>query len=235
MINPIYVSIDTTEISVAQVLAQRLSGSVGGIKLGLEFFMAQGPEGIRQVSTGGLPLFIDVKLHDIPNTVAGAMRGLIRLAPSIVTIHAAGGAEMIKAAVDAAHSESTKLGVVPPRIVAVTVLTSLDQSALSAIGVQKPVVDQVVALAKLALDAGADGVVCSPHEVSAIREALGTKPFLVVPGIRPVGSDVGDQKRVMTPAQAVEAGADILVIGRPITQSPDPVAAAEAIFRDLKA
>ncbi len=235
MTNPIYVSIDTTDVAKAQSLAKTLVGAVGGIKLGLEFFMAQGPQGIQQVATGGLPLFVDVKLHDIPNTVAGAMRGVVRLNSNIVTIHASGGSEMIKAAVDAAQDEAAKLGIKSPRVIAVTVLTSLDQSALDVMGVTRPVVDQVVSLAKMTLEAGADGVVCSPHEVAAIRSALGSKPFLVVPGIRPAGVDVGDQKRVMTPAQAMNAGADILVIGRPITQSPDPVAAAEAIFRDLSA
>ncbi len=233
MNNPIYVSIDTTDVSVAQSLAQRLSGAVGGIKLGLEFFTAQGPEGVRRVATGGLPLFIDLKLHDIPNTVAGAMRGLVGLSPDVVTIHATGGSEMIRAAVDAAHDQAGKLGVKPPRIVAVTVLTSLDQSALSRMGVQRPVVDQVVSLTQMVMEAGADGVVCSPLEVAAIRGALGTKPFLVVPGIRPAGADLGDQKRVMTPAQAMKVGADILVIGRPITQAVDPVSAARAIMGEI--
>lgn len=233
MSNPIYVSIDTTDVSTAQSLAQRLSGTVGGIKLGLEFFAAQGPQGIRHVATGGLPLFIDLKLHDIPNTVAGAMRGLIGLSPDIVTIHATGGSEMVRAAVDAAHDQAGKLGVKPPRVVAVTVLTSLDQGALTKMGVQRPVADQVVALTQMAVEAGADGVVCSPLEVAAIRTALGAKPFLVVPGIRPAGAEPGDQKRVMTPAQAMQAGADVLVIGRPITQAADPVAAAQAIWGDL--
>ena len=235
MSNPIYVSIDTTDVAVAQNLAHSLSKIVGGIKLGLEFFIAQGPAGIRQVARGGLPLFLDLKLHDIPNTVAGAMRGVVDLTPDIVTIHASGGADMIRAAVDSAYLEAEKLNVKPPRIIAVTVLTSLDQAALSKMGVQRPVVDQVVALAQMAVESGADGLVCSPHEVAAIRAALGPKPLLVVPGIRPAGADAGDQKRVMTPAQAMTAGADILVIGRPITQSPDPVAAAQAIFKELPA
>lgn len=233
MSNPIYVSIDTTDVSVAQNLAHGLSQNVGGIKLGLEFFVAQGPAGIRQVARGGLPLFLDLKLHDIPNTVAGAMRGVVDLTPDIVTVHASGGAQMIRAAVDAAYTEAEKLNVKPPRIIAVTVLTSLDQNALTQMGIQRPVVDQVVALAQMAVEAGADGVVCSPHEVAAIRAALGPKPLLVVPGIRPAGAAADDQKRVMTPAQALTAGADILVIGRPITQSPDPVAAAQAILKEL--
>ena len=233
MSNPIYVSIDTTEIAVAQSLAQRLSHTVGGIKLGLEFFVAQGPAGIRHVAQGGLPLFLDLKLHDIPNTVAGAMRGVVDLTPDIVTIHASGGADMIRAAVDSAYMEAEKLNVKPPRIIAVTVLTSLDQASLTRMGVTRPVVTQVVELAQMAVEAGADGLVCSPQEVAAIRAALGPKPLLVVPGIRPAGSELGDQKRVMSPAQAMAAGSDILVIGRPITQSPDPVAAAEAIALEL--
>jgi orotidine-5'-phosphate decarboxylase len=180
-----------------------------------------------------VPLFIDLKLHDIPNTVAGAMRGLVKLQPDIVTIHASGGSEMIAAAVSAAKSEAEKLGVKPPRIVAVTILTSLDQAALTHLGIARPVLEQVVALARLTMSAGADGMVCSPLEVAAIRSELGPKPFLVVPGIRPEGSALGDQKRVMTPKQALSAGADILVIGRPITQAADPIAAAQAILKDL--
>ena len=234
MTNPIYVSIDTTDVAAARSLAQTLTHDVGGIKLGLEFFVAQGPDGIRHVAQGGLPLFLDLKLHDIPNTVAGAMRGVVALAPQMVTVHASGGAEMIRAAVDAAHQEAAKAQVKPPRIIAVTVLTSLDQAAMTQMGVDRPVVDQVVALARMAVEAGADGLVCSPHEVAAIRAALGTKPVLVVPGIRPAGADVGDQKRVMTPAQALGAGADVLVIGRPITQAADPLAAAQSIGRELQ-
>ena len=234
MTNPVFVSIDTTELADAQAMARRLAGTVGGIKLGLEFFTAQGPDGVRQVAEAGVPLFVDLKLHDIPNTVAGAMRGLMRLAPDIVTIHAQGGAEMVRAAMDAAHDQAAKLGVKPPRVVAVTVLTSLDQAAIGAMGVARSVVDHVVSLAEMVVKAGADGVVCSPLEVAAIRQALGTKPFLVVPGIRPKGADLGDQKRVMSPGEALRAGADVLVIGRPITQAADPVAAAAAIVRDLQ-
>ena len=233
MSNPIYVSIDTTDVAVAQSLAQTLAGDVGGIKLGLEFFVANGPEGIRQVARGGLPLFLDLKLHDIPNTVAGAMRGVVALTPDMVTIHAGGGAEMIKAAVDAAYQQAEHLNVKPPKVIAVTVLTSLDQAALQAMGVTRSVTQQVVELARMAVAAGADGLVCSPHEVADIRAALGPKPVLVVPGIRPAGAALGDQKRVMGPAQAMAAGADVLVIGRPITQAEDPLAAAQAIGREL--
>ncbi len=233
MTNPIFVSIDTTEVAQARALAKDLTGSVGGIKLGLEFFTANGPDGIRQVSPDTLPLFIDLKLHDIPNTVAGAMRALVRLQPHIVTIHASGGVDMIRAAAEAAKEQAEKLGVTPPRVVAVTILTSLDQAALTQMGVVRSVQDQVLSLARMAMEAGADGLVCSPLEVAAIRAELGAKPLLVVPGIRPAGSDVGDQKRVMTPQQALAAGADILVIGRPITQDPDPVTAARAILKDI--
>jgi len=233
MTNPIFVSIDTTDVASARSLVQGLAGMVGGIKLGLEFFTARGPEGIRCVERGQLPLFLDLKLHDIPNTVAGAMRAIVDLTPDIVTVHAAGGTEMIRAAVETANTEAAKQGTRPPRVIAVTVLTSLDQAALARMGVQRPIVEQAVSLAKLAVEAGAEGVVCSPHEVAAIRAELGPNPLLVVPGIRPAGSDLGDQKRVMTPAQALSAGADILVIGRPITQAPDPAAAARSILKDL--
>ena len=233
MTNPVYVSIDTTDVAVAQDLAKRLSPHVGGIKLGLEFFVAHGPAGIRQVTSGALPLFLDLKLHDIPNTVAGAMRGVALLAPDYVTIHAQGGAEMIKAAADALAAQAHTLNITRPKLLAVTILTSLDQDSLTRMGVTRSVQDQVVELARMAVEAGADGLVCSPLEVAAIRAALGPGPELVVPGIRPAGADLGDQKRVMGPRQALDAGATILVIGRPITQAADPVAAAAAIAKEL--
>lgn len=233
--NPVFVSIDTPDPVDAADLAQRLENWVGGIKLGLEFFAAQGPQGLAQVAgRTQAPLFIDLKLHDIPNTVAGAMRGVARLNPAITTIHAAGGAAMIRAAVDAAGDEAHKRGHIRAKVVAVTILTSLDQAALDEIGFERSVESQVLRLAEMAMKAGADGVVCSPHEVAALRSLLGPKACLVVPGIRPAGNALGDQKRVMTPPQALSAGADVLVIGRPITEAADPVAAAQAIAHDLK-
>ncbi len=234
MPNPVFVALDTTETGHAAALAARLDGLVGGLKLGLEFFTAQGPAGIHAVAGLGHKLFLDLKLHDIPNTVAGAMRGIARLAPHFTTVHAAGGAEMMAAAVEAGRDEAARLGLRPPKVLAVTVLTSLDDAAIRAVGVAAPVLDQVKRLAELAQRAGVDGLVCSPHEVTALRAQVGPGLTLVVPGIRPAWSDSGDQKRVMTPRQARDHGADILVIGRPITAAADSAAAARRIVQELE-
>lgn len=230
MSNPVYVALDMTDAAEAAALAKRLRGHVGGVKLGLEFFVANGPAGIRAVSEAGLPVFLDLKLHDIPNTVAGAMASATALNPAILTIHAGGGAAMMRAA-----SEAARKAKAPPLVIAVTVLTSLDDGDLEAVGQRPPALEQAVRLALLAKESGLGGVVCSPHEVAAIRARCGTGFKLVVPGIRPASAALGDQKRVMTPAQAVAAGADHLVIGRPITQAEDPVAAAQAIAAELRA
>ncbi|MBY4641291.1 orotidine-5'-phosphate decarboxylase [Gluconacetobacter entanii] len=202
------------------------------VKLGLEFTYAQGLEAVSEVA-GDLPLFLDLKLHDIPNTVASAIGSLARVRPAMLTIHASGGRAMIAAArraVDDAFPEGAR-----PLLLAVTVLTSLDAEALHETGVESSVADQVVRLGRLAVSAGADGLVCSPHEIGLLRAALGEEPVLVVPGIRPAGSAAGDQKRIMTPAQAHAAGADYIVVGRPITRAPDPAAAAAAIMAELLA
>jgi orotidine-5'-phosphate decarboxylase len=191
----------------------------GLVKLGLEFFAANGPAGLAVA--GEAKIFLDLKLHDIPNTVAGAVRALMPLGVEMLTIHAAGGAAMVGAAVEAAGGRT--------KILAVTVLTSLDASALSDTGVAGGTTQQVLRLARLALGAGADGLICSPHEIAVLRDAFGTKPLLVVPGIRPAGSERGDQARVMTPEQAVAAGADYIVVGRPVTGADDPMAAARDI------
>ena len=230
MSGPVYVALDMTETEEAASLAKRLRGHVGGVKLGLEFFVANGPNGIRAVADAGLPVFLDLKLHDIPNTVAGAMASAVALNPAIVTIHAGGGAAMMRAAAEAARKAKN-----PPLVIAVTVLTSLDDADLASVGQQPPALEQAVRLASLAKESGLGGVVCSPHEVAAIRAQCGKEFKLVVPGIRPASAALGDQKRVMTPAQAVAAGADHLVIGRPITQAKDPVAAARAIAAELRA
>ena len=234
MSNPVFVALDTTETGHAAALAARLGGLVGGIKLGLEFFTAQGPAGIQAVAGLGQRLFLDLKLHDIPNTVAGAMRGIARLAPHFTTVHASGGSAMMAAAVEAGRDEAAKLGLPPVKVLAVTVLTSLDEAAIRAVGFTGPVLDQVKRLAELAQRAGVDGLVCSPHEVAALRAQVGPGLTLVVPGIRPVWSESGDQKRVMTPRQARDLGADILVIGRPITAAADCAAAARRIVEDLE-
>jgi orotidine-5'-phosphate decarboxylase len=232
--NAIYCAIDTTDVAAARSLVDRLAGLVGGIKLGLEFFTANGPAGIRAAASGGLPLFLDLKLHDIPNTVAGAVRAMAALSPTMTTVHAAGGAEMIKAARDAAGDAAGRLGLAPPAILAVTVLTSLGQADLDGLGIAADLLDQVKRLAGIAQRAGADGVVCSPREVAALRAQCGVDFRLVVPGIRPAWAAANDQKRVLGPAQAIAEGADILVIGRPITAADDPPAAARRIADELR-
>ena len=229
----VFCALDTPSIDVALGWANRLKGTVGGLKLGLEFFGAQGPDGIRRVSETGMPIFLDLKFHDIPNTVAQAVTSVTPLAPLLLTIHAGGGRAMMRAAVDAARETAAKAGVARPKILGVTVLTSLDESDLQAGGVAGSVEDQVVRLARLAQDSGLDGVVCSPREIAPIRRACGPELILTVPGIRPSGAALGDQKRVMTPREAVENGATYLVIGRPITEAADPVDAARAIALSL--
>ena len=217
------VALDTTDPARAAAWAAATAPHVGLFKLGLEFFLANGPAGVRGI--GGRPIFLDLKLHDIPNTVAGAVRAVLPLAPRMLTVHAAGGAAMI----EAARTAADQAGAGRPIVLAVTVLTSLDASALAETGVADPPAAQVLRLARLALAAGADGLVCSPLEVAILRDAFGAAPTLVVPGIRPAGAAAGDQARTMTPEQAVAAGADWIVVGRPITAAPDPAAAAAAI------
>jgi orotidine-5'-phosphate decarboxylase len=228
----IYVGLDTPELARAQMLAETLRGAVGGLKLGKEFFTAHGPDGVR-AAVGGEPLFLDLKFHDIPNTVAGAVRAACHLRPAILNVHAAGGRAMMTAAGEAAREASEDLGHEGPWVIAVTVLTSLDEEDLAEVGQPGPVTDQVVRLARLAQDSGLDGVVCSPREIAVLRDACGPDFKLVVPGIRPSWSAVGDQKRVTTPAEALAAGADVLVIGRPITAAPDPAEAAERIVAEI--
>jgi orotidine-5'-phosphate decarboxylase len=225
--NPVVCALDRPDLDGALTLARELRGIVGGLKLGLEFVMAQGPGGVRAVTGVGLPVFLDVKLHDIPNTVAGAMRALAGLGVQIINVHAAGGPAMMQAAREAAGSAADR-----PRVIAVTVLTSLDAADLEATGVPATPVNQAVRLALMTKECGLDGVVCSPLEIRAIREACGTDVQLVVPGIRPVAAG-DDQKRTTTPADALKLGADLLVIGRPITAAASPRDAAAAIVASL--
>lgn len=229
----IFCAIDTTDLARATHLARAIAGSAGGVKLGKEFFAAQGPEGVRAIAACGLPIFLDLKFHDIPNTVAGAVRAAAALDVEMLTVHASGGAAMIAAAREAAEKFPNHKR---PQIVAVTVLTSLDDDDLAAIGQYGPVAAQVERLAALAERSGADGMVCSPREVAAQRTARRAGFRLVVPGVRPASAAAGDdQKRTLTPAEAVSAGADILVIGRPITGAPDPAAALNAIAAEIRA
>lgn len=223
-VNPIFVAIDTPDLSRALDLARALAGRVGGAKLGLEFFMANGRDGVARVAELGVPIFLDLKLHDIPNTVAKASAALAPLQPAVMTVHAGGGAAMMAAA-RAAAAPAT-------RIVGVTVLTSLDRADLASVGVAGDPAAQVARLAALARISGIDGIVCSGHEVAAAAAAWPGATF-VVPGIRPAGGERADQKRVMTPRDALDAGASMLVIGRPITDAADPAAAVDAILASL--
>lgn len=222
MSNPIYLALDVPQLNDGIDLVNKVKGHVGGIKLGLEFFCAHGAHGVHMIGQLGLPVFLDLKLHDIPNTVAGAMQAIHVLEPAIVTVHAGGGRAMMEDA-KAAAGENT-------RVVAVTMLTSMDERDLARTGIEGSAHDQVMRLAQLANDAGLDGIVCSGQEVKAVHDQW-RDGYLVVPGLRPAGSAVGDQKRVVTPRQARDHGASVLVIGRPISRADDPARAA----RDIEA
>ncbi|MEO5705512.1 MAG: orotidine-5'-phosphate decarboxylase [Alteraurantiacibacter sp.] len=220
MTNPIYLALDLPRLDAAKALAEKVKGHVGGLKLGLEFFCAHGAHGVHEIAHVGLPIFLDLKLHDIPNTVAAAMQAIHVLEPAIVTVHASGGRAMMEDA-KAAAGERTK-------VVAVTMLTSLDERDLARTGVAGSAHDHVLRLAELAEASGLDGIVCSGQEVGDVHRQW-KKGFFVVPGLRPAGAGVGDQKRVVTPRQARDDGASVLVIGRPISRAEDPVAAAREI------
>jgi orotidine-5'-phosphate decarboxylase len=222
--NPLYVAIDTPYLDDALALAKKVKNHVGGVKLGLEFFCANGHHGVHEVQKLGLPIFLDLKLHDIPNTVAKAMQAIHTLEPAIVTIHAGGGRAMMEDAKAAAGAHT--------KVVGVTVLTSLDGDDLTSMGVSGDPHAQVERLAGLAQEAGLDGIVCSGHEVKAARKAW-KDGYFVVPGLRPAGAAMGDQKRAVTPRQARDDGASVLVIGRPITKAEDPDEAARAIVGTL--
>lgn len=231
----ILLALDTPDVETARAQARSAGEAIDGVKLGLEFFVANGPAGVAAIQRdglpGGRPLFLDLKLHDIPNTVAGAVKSALGLKPLLLTVHAGGGPAMLRAAADAAATAGSSR----PLIIAVTVMTSLDDGDLSAVGQLPPVRDQARRLAMLARQQGCDGIVCSAHEIKTIRRDCGHGFKLVVPGLRPAASDAGDQKRVMTPGEAAALGADYLVIGRPITGATDPAAAARAIRREVAA
>jgi orotidine-5'-phosphate decarboxylase len=230
----IFVGLDTADVDKAARIARQLVGAVGGVKIGKELFTAQGPDGVR-LAAGGAPLFLDLKFHDIPNTVAGAVRAAVHLRPRILNVHASGGRAMMVAAAEAARETAEDLGIERPKVIGVTVLTSLDAADLAEVGQLGPPEAQVERLARLAQDSGLDGVVCSAREIVLLRKACGPDFLLVVPGIRPSWSAAGDQKRIMTPEDAIAAGADYIVIGRPITAADDPLAAARRIAADLDA
>ncbi len=225
----IIVALDTTDADAAVAMASKLSKVVGGVKVGKEFFTANGPGAVGRISELGLPLFLDLKFHDIPNTVAAAVRAALPLKPQMINVHASGGPAMMRAAAEAA----AEAGKDRPLVLGVTVLTSLGSSDLAAMGIAGPVRDHVLRLAHLAKDCGLDGVVCSAEEIVTIRGACGRDFKLVVPGIRPDWSTKDDQKRVLTPSDAVSLGADYLVIGRPIIKADDPAAAARRIGEEI--
>ncbi|MCZ8369226.1 MAG: orotidine-5'-phosphate decarboxylase [Porphyrobacter sp.] len=224
MSNPVYLALDLPQLEPAKALVQKVKAHIGGVKLGLEFFCAHGAHGVHEIAHCGLPIFLDLKFHDIPNTVAAAMQAIHVYEPAIVTVHASGGRAMMEDA-KAAAANGTK-------VVAVTMLTSLDTNDLTATGVYGSAETQVMRLAELAHAAGLDGIVCSGQEVGMVRKAW-KDGFFVVPGLRPAGNGTGDQKRVVTPRQARDNGASVLVIGRPISRAEDPAAAARAIEATL--
>ncbi len=229
----IIVALDTPHLQEAARLVDALRGVVGMVKVGLELFVAQGPQAVMDLRRAGMPVFLDLKLHDIPNTVRSAARAAGGLGAGLLTVHATGGAAMVAAAVDGAREGAMAAGLPPPTVLAVTVLTSMNEDTLTKVGLAGPSDEAVVRLSCLACDAGAGGVVCSAEEAASVREAVGQAPLIVTPGVRPAGSPRDDQARVMTPSGAVAAGADYLVIGRPIRNAPDPVEAARAIAEDL--
>ncbi|HKX80282.1 MAG TPA: orotidine-5'-phosphate decarboxylase [Novosphingobium sp.] len=222
--NPIFLALDVPRLDAAGELARKVAGHVGGIKLGLEFFCAHGHHGVLELHKLGLPIFLDLKLHDIPNTVAAAMQAIHVLEPAIVTVHASGGRAMMEDA-KAAAGEHCK-------VVAVTVLTSIDDKDLGATGIGGSAHEQALRLAELAQASGLDGIVCSGHEVASIRKQW-KDGFLVVPGLRLANGKTADQKRIVTPREARDAGASVLVIGRPISRASDPAAAAREIEATL--
>ncbi len=229
--SPVFCAIDRPDLDGALSLGRNLAGSVGGLKVGLEFITANGPAGVRQIVELGLPVFLDVKFHDIPNTVKGAVRAAGDLGVAMMTLHLSGGEAMLEAAVEAVSA----IDGPRPWLLGVSVLTSMDDDDLRAVGIADKAGDQVIRLAELAQDVGLDGLICSPKEISSLKRHFGDSLKLVVPGIRPKGSAAGDQKRTLMPAEAMTAGADYLVIGRPITEAADAKAAALAIKADIDA
>ncbi len=231
--NPILVALDVGSAQQATSLADAVRGTVGGVKIGKQLFTAEGPHIVRALAERGDRVFLDLKFHDIPNTVAGAVASAVATGAWMVNVHASGGRKMMQAAADAAGNAAARRGGERPIVIGVTVLTSLDETELRETGVNAGLLDHVVHLATLAQESGLDGVVASPHEIAAIRRACGPDFVIVTPGIRPRTGGLAndDQARTMGPAEAIAAGASYLVIGRPITAAPDPRAAAEDLAR----
>ncbi len=223
---PVAVALDAPDLDTAARWAALVTPHVSTVKIGLELYLRYGPQVVATVrGASGVEVFLDLKLYDIPATVAGAARAVSRLRPEILTVHASGGPDMIRAAIESAPAT---------RVAAVTILTSLGDADLHAMGVTGPVSDMVLRLSVMSVEAGVRGLVCSPHEVAAVRAEVGPDVTLITPGVRPAGADLHDQARVATPEEAIRAGADLLVIGRPITRAPDPGAAAAAVAASLR-
>jgi len=231
------VALDLASAEEARRAFDALRESAGMFKVGSQLFTSAGPDFVRELVAAGARVFLDLKFHDIPNTVAAASRQAVRLGVALFNVHAAGGGEMLRRATDATTEESARLGVARPSLVAVTVLTSMDSNSLAETGVEaRTVEEQVKRLARLAADSGLDGIVASPHEITLIQTTVERKPFLVVtPGVRPAASPHDDQKRVMTPAEAVRAGADFVVVVRAILKTPDPARAAREVVEEMSA
>ena len=225
--NRLAVALDLPDEHEALKLVDRLGDTCHWFKVGMELYYAAGNKIIEKLRDRGFKVFLDLKLHDIPNTVAGAVRSAAKAGASLLTIHATGGAAMMSAAAEAASAP------VSPRLLAVTVLTSMDANQLAGIGITASPADQVLRLARLAKNSGINGMVCSAEEVALLRKETGPDSLLVIPGIRPAGSTIEDQKRIATPAQAIADGASMLVVGRPITRAADPAAAAQAILNEI--
>lgn len=232
--NPIICAIDTQDVADATALAREVMPHVGAVKLGLEFFTANGAAGVKQITQLGVPLFLDLKFHDIPNTVSKAIAATAGMNMFMMTVHTSGGHHMLRAAIEASDRVAQVTGKERPLVIGVTLLTSLDQDDISLIGFNATVQEQVLRLADLAQCAGLDGVVCSPFEIAAIRKACGTDLTLVVPGIRPDGAAADDQKRTLSAKEALARGADYLVIGRPITEAPNRAEAAKTIAKSIR-
>lgn len=232
----IYCAIDTADKKRALELASAMQSAGAGIKLGLEFYNHFGPAGIKEIRDKypKSSIFLDLKFHDIPNTVYGAVKAVTSLGVDYINLHASGGSEMMKAALEASKEAASDAGITPPQILAVTILTSLDDQALNDLGYRSGTADSVMRLATLTKEAGLAGIVCSALEIQKIRSIIGQNYVLMVPGIRPAGEALGDQKRVMTPQEAVNAGATHLVIGRPITGAADPSQAVKDIMATIE-
>ena len=232
--NRLIVALDVNDPGRALELVDILKDTAGMFKVGMELFYSAGSKVVEDIKDRGCNVFLDLKVHDIPNTVARASRVLTGIRPDIINVHASGGSEMMKEAALAVREESQRLGIIPPLVIAVTVLTSINREIMNSLGIGGNVEEQVVRLATMVKDCGLDGVVASPMEVAPIRKACGEDFVIITPGVRPAGADTGDQKRVMTPSGAVLAGATYVVVGRPITASNDPMESASKILEQIK-